>query len=145
MGLALEQAQQAVACAEVPVGAVVIGENGHLLAAAHNETVCRHDPSAHAEVLALRRAGARLGNHRLGGCVLVVTLEPCLMCAGAIREARLAGVVWGAADSRAGALVSCLDGLHYGLDGDAPWHYGGVRAEECAALLRAFFEVRRPD
>lgn len=145
MDAALAQAVRAARTGEIPVGAVVVDGDGHTLAAAHNETETLRDPTAHAEVLALRRAAATAGNHRLEGCVLVVTLEPCLMCAGAIREARIGGVVWGAADSRAGAIVSRLDGLDYGLDGGAPWHYGGVRAEECARLLRDFFQARRPD
>ena len=128
---------------EVPVGALVVDDEGRILGAAHNETEALRDPTAHAEVLALRRAAEAARNHRLEGCVLVVTLEPCLMCAGAIREARLSGLVYGAADARAGAVSSCLDGLAYGLEGPAPWHYGGVEAGPCAAVLRAFFAARR--
>lgn len=143
MRQALQQAEAAACAGEVPVGAVVVDDDGRIISRAHNETETTHDPTAHAEVLALRRAAAYVGNHRLQGCVLVVTLEPCLMCAGAIRESRISGVVWGAADGRAGALVSCLDGLGYGLEGSPPWHCGGIDAEACAAVLKVFFQERR--
>jgi len=140
---ALRMARQGARCGEIPVGALVVDSEGNILALAHNETESLHDPTAHAEVLALRRAAASVGNHRLGGCVLVVTLEPCLMCTGAIREARLSGLVFGASDARAGAVCSCLDGLDYAQTGSSPWVYGGVEAEDCASLLRNFFQVRR--
>ena len=125
------------------MGALVVDEDGRVLAEAHNETESLHDPTAHAEVLALRRAAAAAGNHRLGGSVLVVTLEPCLMCTGAVRESRVSGVVFGASDARAGAVCSCLEGLDYASTGAAPWSYGGVESEACARLLRNFFRARR--
>ena len=140
---ALKLARQGAQQGEVPVGAVLVDDNGRIVGAAHNETENLHDPTAHAEILALRRAAAVIRNHRLEGCVMVVTLEPCLMCTGALREARVSGVVYGAADSRAGAVSSCLDGLDYALAGPAPWHMGGIEAESCAALLRTFFTARR--
>ena len=143
MRLALEQARAAADMGEVPVGALVIDAHGSILSRAHNETRTLCDPTAHAEVLATRRAAERLGNYRLGGCVLVVTLEPCLMCAGAIREARLDGVVYGAADSRAGAILSCTEGLTYTGEEASPWSYGGVGAAACAQLLTEFFRSRR--
>ena len=143
MGRALEAARQAMDAEEVPVGALVIAGDGRLLSLAHNETVRSCDPTAHAEVLALRRAAQAFGSHRLCGAVLVVTLEPCLMCAGAMLEARLAGVVYGAADMRAGAVFSRMEGLQYAGTGGIPWHYGGVRSKECADLLRDFFALRR--
>ena len=143
MDLALTQARMAATEGEVPVGAVLAGPDGRILAQCRNAPVALCDPTAHAEILALRAAGAALGNYRLNGCVLVVTLEPCAMCAAALVHARLAGVVYGAADARAGAVSSCLDGLAYGLEGPAPWHYGGVEAGPCAAVLRAFFAARR--
>ena len=143
MRRALRLAGRAARCGEVPVGALVVDAEGTVLSAAHNETESLRDPTAHAEVLALRRACAAVGNHRLGGCVLVVTLEPCLMCTGAIREARVSGVVFGASDARAGAVCSCLEGLDYACTGCSPWSYGGVEAEACARLLRAFFRSRR--
>lgn len=143
MGRALRLARSAARLGEVPVGALVVDAEGHVLASAHNETESLHDPTAHAEVLALRRAAAAAGNHRLGGSVLVVTLEPCLMCTGAIREARISGVVFGAFDARAGAVCSCLEGLDYADTGCATWSYGGVEAEACARMLREFFRSRR--
>ena len=143
MRQALRAARQAAKLGEVPVGALVVDSEGTILSLAHNETESLHDPTAHAEILALRRAGLRIGNHRLGGCVLVVTLEPCLMCTGAIREARLTGVVYGASDARAGAVSSCLEGLDYAQTGEQPWSYGGVEARDCASILKTFFQIRR--
>ena len=143
MRRALRMAREGARRGEIPVGALVVDPEGAILSMAHNETESLHDPTAHAEVLALRRAAARIGNHRLGGCVLVVTLEPCLMCTGAIRESRVAGGVFGASDARAGAVCSCLEGLDYAQTGAQPWSYGGVEAEDCAELLRRFFRVRR--
>ena len=125
------------------MGALVVDAEGRILAEAHNETERSCDPTAHAEVLALRRAALAAGNHRLGGSVLVVTLEPCLMCMGALRESRVSGVVFGASDARAGAVCSCLEGLDYASTGAAPWSYGGVESEACARLLRNFFRARR--
>ena len=139
MERALVIAERGAANEEIPVGALVVAPDGTIVAEAHNESIRRHDPSAHAEILALRRAGDTLGDHRLGGCVLVVTLEPCMMCTGAIREARLAGVVYGASDLAAGAVASMFDGL----DGTDTWHMGGIEAQRCADLLRSFFKDRR--
>ena len=143
MRRALRLAGRAARAGEVPVGALVVTPEGEVLGSAHNETESLHDPTAHAEVLALRRAAAAAGNHRLSGCVLVVTLEPCLMCTGAIRESRISGVVFGASDARAGAVVSCLEGLDFAHTGGAPWCYGGVEAKACAGLLQEFFRARR--
>ena len=143
MRRALRLARAAARVGEIPVGALVVGPEGEIISEAHNETEALHDPTAHAEVLALRRAAAKVGNHRLGGCVLVVTLEPCLMCTGAIRESRVSGVVFGASDARAGAVCSCLEGLDYAQTGAQPWSYCGVEAEACADILKEFFRVRR--
>lgn len=140
---ALRLARCAARMGEVPVGALVADAQGRILARAHNETESTCDPTAHAEVLALRRASLAAGNHRLCGSVLVVTLEPCLMCTGALREARVSGVVFGASDARAGAVCSCLEGLDYAQTGFAPWYYGGVEAEACARELTEFFRRRR--
>ena len=140
---ALRLARRAARMGEVPVGALVVDAEGRILAEAHNETECSRDPTAHAEVLALRRAALAAGNHRLGGCVLVVTLEPCLMCTGALRESRVSGVVFGASDARAGAVCSCLEGLDYAQTGASPWYYGGVEAKACARELTEFFRRRR--
>ena len=143
MAEAMRQAEAGRAAGEVPVGAVLAAADGTLLAAAHNAPVALHDPTAHAEVLAMRRAGQTLGNYRLDGCVLVVTLEPCAMCAAAMVHARVAGVVFGAADARAGAVLSCMDGLALPFYNHRVWHMGGVEAEACARQLREFFAAAR--
>jgi tRNA(adenine34) deaminase len=128
---------------DVPVGAVVVGPRGELIGGGVNAREVLADPTAHAEVVALRAAGRALGRWRLDGCTLVVTLEPCAMCAGAAVAARVARVVFGAWDPKAGACGSVWDlpreraALHH------PEVIGGVRAEECAALLAAFFAERR--
>ena len=145
MRLALDEARQAAREDEVPVGAVLVAADGRLLARAHNRPVALHDPTAHAEILALRQAGRGLGNYRLGGCVLVVTLEPCAMCAAACIHARLAGVVYGAADSQAGAVVSRAEYFDAQSANHSLWHMGGVRGAECAELLRGFFAARREE
>lgn len=143
MELALVQARMAATEGEVPVGAVLAGPDGRLLAQCRNAPVRRHDPTAHAEILALRAGGAALGNYRLTGCVLAVTLEPCAMCAAALAHARLAGVVYGAADDLAGAVISRAEYLDAPFCNHRVWHMGGVRAEACAVLLRDFFERKR--
>ena len=112
-------------------------------ARAHNRPVALHDPTAHAEILALRAAGAASGNYRLGGGVLVVTLEPCAMCAAALVHARLAGVVYGAADRLAGAVTSCTETLDQPFFNHRVWHMGGVLARESVDLLQDFFSGRR--
>jgi len=143
MRLAMQEALQGAEAGEVPVGALIVDRSGKILARAHNETRTLVDPTAHAEIVALRRASKETGNFRLGGCVMVVTLEPCLMCTGAIREARIDGVVYGAADARAGAVFSRTEGLAYTGEDNIPWSYGGVGSEACVKLLRDFFLLRR--
>jgi tRNA(adenine34) deaminase len=142
--------QQALACArdaealgEVPVGAVIADASGAVVARAANSPIARHDPTAHAEMLALRAAGRALGNYRLPGCVLYVTLEPCSMCVGALVHARVARIVYGAADPKTGACGSAFD-----LAANAKMNHridvtGGVLAEECSVLLKRFFAARR--
>ncbi|TAN82708.1 MAG: tRNA-specific adenosine deaminase [Gallionella sp.] len=168
MRAALELARQAQAAGEVPVGAVVV-MGGEIVGRGFNAPISRHDPSAHAEMMALRDAAQRLGNYRLVGCGLFVTLEPCLMCAGAIMHARVARVVYGANDPKTGACGSVLDVFgeinpsrpHLVRGGElAPSHdrgrageglrlnhhaevLGGVLAEECGAMLSNFFALRR--
>ncbi len=142
MRLALEQARLAAAEGEVPVGAVVV-RDGQLIATGRNAPIGNHDPSAHAEIVALRAAASALGNYRLDGCELFVTLEPCAMCSGAMLHARLKRVVFGAADQRTGAAGSVLD-----LFADARLNHqtevqGGVLADEAARALQAFFKIRR--
>lgn len=143
MDLALKEAALAADQGEVPVGALVVHADGHLLAHAHNTPLSRHDPTAHAEILALRQAGKALGNYRLNDCILVVTLEPCAMCAAALVHARVAGLVFGAADAVAGAVLSCDEVLSRPYFNHRVWHMGGIRAEACAAPLHAFFAARR--
>jgi tRNA(adenine34) deaminase len=154
---AFDLARQAEAIGEVPVGAVVV-RDGVIVGRGFNAPISRHDPSAHAEMLALRDAAQRLGNYRLVGCDLFVTLEPCLMCAGAIMHARIARVVYGASDPKSGACGSVLDAfgefnpsrpplVRGGGEGLRLNHHavvqGGVMAEECGLLLSDFFALRR--
>jgi tRNA(adenine34) deaminase len=143
MRLALEQAALAPAHDDVPVGAVVLGPDGAVLGVGHNDREGSSDPTAHAEVLALRAASAAVGAWRLTGCTLVVTLEPCTMCAGAIVLARIPRVVYGADDPKAGAAGSLFDVLRDRRLNSRPEVVRGVLAEECSAVLRAFFEGRR--
>jgi tRNA(adenine34) deaminase len=143
VGLALDVARRAVGTGEVPVGAVLLDASGALLASAHNARETSGDPTAHAEILALRAAGAALGTWQLTGCTLAVTLEPCTMCAGAIVLARLDRVVFGAWDPKAGAAGSLWDVLRDRRLNHRPEVVGGVREDECAALLDRFFAGKR--
>jgi tRNA(adenine34) deaminase len=143
MAAALAQAREAGAAGEVPVGAVLVGEGGEILAQAHNQPIGLSDPTAHAEVLALRSAAARLGNYRLPGTTLYVTIEPCIMCLGALLQARVRRLVYGAPDPKTGACVSL-----YRLPEDPRLNHrlevlGGVREAECRELLQEFFRTRR--
>lgn len=144
MRTALVEAQQALATGDVPVGAVVLGPDGELVASARNEREAARDPTAHAEVLALRAAATVRGGWRLTDCTLVVTLEPCTMCAGALVLARVARLVYGATDPRAGAVGSLFDVVRDRRLNSRPEVVTGVLEDECAALLRDFFEQRRP-
>lgn len=142
MRLALELARQAEQCGEVPVGAVVV-KDGEVVGRGFNAPISRSDPSAHAEMVALRDAAQNLGNYRLPGCELFVTLEPCMMCAGVIMHARIARVVYGARDPKTGACGSVVDAFaELRLNHHATVE-GGVLAEECGALLSNFFAARR--
>lgn len=143
VGLALDAARGASGSNDVPVGAVVLDPAGAVLSSAHNAREATADPTAHAEVLALRAAGVALGSWQLSGCTLAVTLEPCTMCAGAIVLARVARVVFGAWDPKAGAAGSLWDVLRDRRLNHRPEVIGGVRADECAALLDQFFGERR--
>ena len=142
MGAAIERARQAAGHGDVPIGAV-IARDGEPIAAAGNERELRRDPTAHAEILAIRAAAEELGGWRLPGTTLYVTLEPCAMCAGAIVLARVPEVVFGAPDPKAGAAGSVLDVLADPALNHRPSVIAGVREEECAALLREFFAGRR--
>jgi tRNA(adenine34) deaminase len=142
MRLALREAERALEHDDVPIGAVVV-HGGEVLAATRNERELRGDPTAHAEVLALRESSAKLGHWRLLDTVLYVTLEPCAMCAGALVLARVPRVVYGADDPKAGAAGSVLDVLAEPRLNHRPAVAGGLLAEDSAALLRAFFASRR--
>lgn len=143
MRLALDEAGRAVRGGDVPVGAVVLsGDGTTVLGAGHNEREATGDPTAHAEVLAIRRAAARTGQWRLSGCTLVVTLEPCTMCAGAIVLSRVDRVVYGARDEKAGAAGSLWDVVRDRRLNHRPEVIEGVLADECAALLTDFFRGR---
>ncbi len=139
---ALELARQAEALAEVPVGAVVV-KDGEIVGRGFNAPISRHDPSAHAEMMALRDAAQRLGNYRLPGCELFVTLEPCAMCSGAIFHARIARVVFGARDLKTGAAGSALDLFAATQINHHAEVEGGILAAECGAVLSGFFAARR--
>ena len=139
---ALDLAHRAGEEGEVPVGAVIVKE-GQLVGEGWNRTISLHDPSAHAEILAMREAGKRLGNYRLPGCSLYVTLEPCPMCAGAMIHARLERVVYGADDPKTGAAGGRFDLLGNPAHNHAPIVDGGCIADECSVLLKDFFRQRR--
>lgn len=142
MRAALDQANNAWALGEVPVGAVVVKE-GVVIATGFNQPIGKHDPTAHAEIMALRRAAEKLGNYRLPGCELFVTLEPCVMCSGAMMHARLARVVYGAADPKTGACGSVVNLFEQEQLNHHTELLGGVMAEECGQLLKEFFAMRR--
>jgi len=143
MRQALAEAVAAAAAADVPVGAVVLDATGIVIGRGHNEREADADPAAHAEILALRMAGKSRKDWRLDDCTLVVTLEPCTMCAGAVLAGRVARLVYGAADPRAGAAGSVWDVLHDPRLGPPVEVIGGVLAGPCAALLQDFFGERR--
>jgi tRNA(adenine34) deaminase len=142
MTLALAQARAAMACGEVPVGAVVV-RNGQVIASGSNAPIASHDPSAHAEIQALRAAAQVLGNYRLIDCELFVTLEPCAMCVGAILQARLQRVVFGASDPKTGAGGSVIDLFVNPRLNHQTQVQGGLLETECSALLQMFFQQRR--
>lgn len=144
MGVALEAAERAAVAGEIPVGAVVVGPSGEIIAEGANAREASLDPTDHAEVVAIRRAAQALGNRLLEGCTLVVTLEPCVMCAGVIAAARVPRVVFGAWDEKAGACGSVYDVLRDRRLPHPPVEVvAGVREAECAALLSRFFTTRR--
>jgi len=142
MGRALRLAKDAAGRGEIPVGAVVVYQ-GRVIGAGSNRTLRSCDPTAHAEIVALRRAARAIGNHRLIGTTLYVTLEPCLMCVGAMVHARVARLVHGAPDPKVGAISSLMSGGYLAGLNHRFASVGAVRAEECAVLLRRFFSARR--
>ena len=142
MRVAMDQARNAALLGEVPVGAVVVHQ-GRVLATGYNHPIGEHDPTAHAEIRALRAAGALLGNYRLPECELFVTLEPCAMCAGAMMHARLRRVVYGASDPKTGACGGVVDLFAQTALNHHTVVEGGLLADECGTLLREFFAARR--
>jgi len=143
MRLALDEARQALATDDVPVGAVVVDKDGAVLGRGRNAREAVTDPTAHAEILALREAAARLSSWRLDGCTLVVTLEPCTMCAGALVLARVSRLVYGAVDEKAGAVGSLWDVVRDRRLNHRPEVVAGVLADEAAEELRSFFRTHR--
>lgn len=144
MQQALEQAQLAWDDGEVPVGAVVV-KDGQVIATGYNQPIAGHDPTAHAEIMALRAAAKILGNYRLPGCELYVTLEPCVMCSGAMMHARLSRIVFGAHDFKTGACGSVLNLFEQEKLNHHAQVVSGVMADECAQILKDFFAQRRRD
>jgi len=142
MELALQEAQAAQAAGEVPIGCVVV-HDGAIIAAAGNRTIRDHDPTAHAELLAIRAAAQALGNERLDACDLYVTLEPCAMCAGAVSFARIRRLYYGAADPKGGAVDSGVRFFASPTCHHTPEIYGGMGEQEASELLREFFKARR--
>lgn len=143
MRLALDQARLALETGEVPVGAVVVAGDGTVVRRGHNGREALVDPTAHAEIVALRAAAAALGRWRLDGCTLVVTLEPCTMCAGALVQARVSRLVYAAVDEKAGAVGSLWDVVRDRRLNHRPEVVAGVLADEAAEVLRAFFRTHR--
>jgi tRNA(adenine34) deaminase len=142
MERALELAGLAAEAGEVPVGALVI-KDGEIVGQGHNRNLLDNDPTAHAEIVALRQAAARLGNHRLTGCTMVATIEPCSMCAGALIHARIARLVYGAADPKAGAAGSILQVINHPSLNHRMEVTAGVLAEKCSEILQKFFRQKR--
>ncbi len=143
MGEALQEARLALAAGEVPVGAILVGEDGHILGRGRNQPISAQDPTAHAEIIALRAGAGCLGNYRLPGTTLYVTIEPCIMCVGALLHARVQRLVFGAPDPKGGACVSLYrlpedDRLNHRLEVT-----GGIREAECRELMQEFFRARR--
>ena len=143
MRQALEQAELAAARDEVPVGAVLVDKTGERIAAGHNQPIAAHDPTAHAEIMVLREAAQRMQNYRLPGTTLYVTLEPCTMCVGALVQARVGRLVYGATEPKTGAIESTQRLFEEGQFNHYPEVQGGVLESACAALMSAFFEQKR--
>jgi tRNA(adenine34) deaminase len=143
MELALEQARRAVELGEVPIGALVTTKEGEVVGRGHNRNLLDKDPTAHAEIVALREAAARVGNHRLAGCTVFVTIEPCAMCAGAMVHARVARLVFGASDPKAGAAGSVLQVINHPQLNHRMEVVSGVLADRCSEILQSFFRLKR--
>ena len=143
MGLALKEAEKASLSGEVPVGAVIASQEGEIVASAHNQPIALNDPTAHAEILAIRKASLTCQNYRLNNTVLVVTIEPCIMCMGAVVYARVPKLVYGADDPKGGAAGSLYDLAIDGRLNHKIEVISGIRNEECRVLMQDFFRIRR--
>ncbi|PWJ27385.1 tRNA(adenine34) deaminase [Branchiibius hedensis] len=143
LGLALDQARVALTTDDVPVGAVIVDAGGGVIGVGPNRRVADADPLAHAEIVAIRAAAATLGHYRLDDCTIAVTLEPCLMCAGAIMQSRISHIVFGAWDPKAGACGSAWDVIAQNPSPHRVDAVGGIRQAECAQILTDFFRARR--
>ncbi len=143
MNVAFEEACKAAKSNEAPIGAALFTSRGELIAKAHNAPIAHNDPTGHAEILCLRKAAKKLGNYRLPGTIMAVTLEPCLMCTGALLHARVDGIIIGAMDPKAGAMSSNLNGHALPFTNHTMWFINGVLKDECSALLRRFFLEKR--
>ena len=143
MSVAIELAEEAGRCGEVPVGAVVVGPDGRIVGRGFNQPILRRDPTAHAEIMALRAAAQTLSNYRMPGCTLYVTLEPCAMCAGAIMHSRIGRVVFGARDPKTGVAGSVIDLFSETRLNHHAAVEGGLLADTCGGLLSGFFAARR--
>lgn len=145
MELALAQARCAQDLDEIPVGCIIVDANGRIVSSGYNQTITAHDPTAHAEIVALRRAGLEIENYRLVGLTMYVTLEPCCMCSGALIHSRIQRLVYGADDPKTGACSSVFDVLKNPLHNHTVEVTGGVLADRCSRLLSAFFRRRRAE
>ncbi|MGL1862278.1 MAG: nucleoside deaminase [Pseudodesulfovibrio sp.] len=143
MDVAFQEACKAAKMSEAPIGAALFSSSGELIAKAHNRPIIDNDPTGHAEVLCLREAATKMGNYRLSNTILTVTLEPCLMCMGAILHARVGGIVCGALDPKAGAMISNLEGHSLPFTNHKLWFVDGVMEDECSSLLKRFFLEKR--
>lgn len=143
MDVAFQEACKAAQMGESPIGAALFDMDGTLIASAHNQPISLNDPTGHAEILCLRKAAEKMKNYRLTNTIMAVTLEPCLMCTGALIHARIQGVIFAAPDKRAGALVSNLDGYALPFTNHKIWTIEGVMGDECSGLLKRFFLERR--
>lgn len=144
METALKEAQNAAEIQEVPIGAVLIdAKRSNIIARSYNQSISLNDPSAHAEICCLRQAASLRGNYRLSGTIMIVTLEPCIMCLGALIQARISGLVFGARDPRSGAIVSRIDMAEMQWLNHRFWYIDGVLEDECSAVLKKFFHRKR--
>jgi tRNA(adenine34) deaminase len=143
MDQAIEIARQAIATGDVPVGSIIVNKNGEIIGQGSNEREANNDPTAHAEIVAIRSATSRIENSRLDGCTLIVTLEPCAMCAGAIAQSRISNLIFGAWDEKAGAVGSVWDVIRDSRALHKIIVTAGIRESECAKLLSTFFEGQR--